>query len=178
MTATTSTNMAPHAYSITLTRCNGPPLCDATAHVHSIDERFQRLFSRGDSRGWLVGRSCARMAHSSAWKPGVARCAAIFAGLCASQVFDIKTRAVHPIRSPTRPPPGTPALCRLVRLRRTSFGARRAFGPRWCVAVCSLGRMDLMNYQQQLEYAISTHSGPYQSFEREMYDMMRAALVK
>jgi hypothetical protein len=38
--------------------------------------------------------------------------------------------------------------------------------------------MDLMNYQQQLEYAISTHSGPYQSFEREMYDMMRAALVK
>jgi len=172
--------MAPHAYSITLTRCNGPPLCDAAAHVHSVDERFQRLFSRGDSRG-LVSRAvvCAHCplkckVHGSPALPGVLR----FAGLCASQVFDIKTRAVHPIRSPTRPPPGTPALCRLVRLRRTSLGARRAVGPRRYAAVCSLGRMDLMNYQQQLEYAISTHSGPYQSFERKMYDMMRAALVK
>jgi hypothetical protein len=38
--------------------------------------------------------------------------------------------------------------------------------------------MDVTNYTEQLEYAISTHTGPYQSFEREVYDMMRAALVK
>merc|ERR1712070_425352 len=53
-----------------------------------------------------------------------------------SNVFDIKTRALHPIR------------------------------------------MDIDNLKDHFGYRISRHNGLFNSFEREMYDMMRAAFLK